>query len=450
MTEFIFTGPNGKTFNVTGPEGATLEDAQAKFEEVKKANPDWFPAPKPETPKKKAEDLTFSDYVKALPSYAAALPGRLAKGAAEMFMTGPKLMGDVMEGRVDPMSKEAIGRSLETAMTFSPAAPSVGAIRTAVKAVAPKLPEAPTREALKEASDQGYKAIDQLGIELRPEVVQGLATKIRENLTGVSATTGEHISTGTRIRQSRAPETFAAIERLKEPQGKTFVFADIDSVRQELGDIIRDKPGTTDALAATKAREHIDEYLSNIPEVSELAGKTRGNYAALKRSDLLIGKEERGELEAAASGSGANTANRIRAQAKNILLKPSDRAKFSPEEQKLLEEIARGSTTANIARLVSKLGPSHPLSGWLTAITTGHGIGTLGIGAIAQWLSDRLTTGKFKRLEEMTRARSPLAGPPIQQPPRMSTYPRVKPAILPEGMAATDALSQSQDPLAAQ
>ena len=35
MPDFTFTGPNGEKITVAGPEGATLEDAQAKFNEVK-------------------------------------------------------------------------------------------------------------------------------------------------------------------------------------------------------------------------------------------------------------------------------------------------------------------------------------------------------------------------------------------------------------------------------
>ncbi len=40
MTEFTFTGPNGKEFKIQGPEGATLDDAKAKFEDIKKTRPE--------------------------------------------------------------------------------------------------------------------------------------------------------------------------------------------------------------------------------------------------------------------------------------------------------------------------------------------------------------------------------------------------------------------------
>ncbi len=50
-------------------------------------------------------------FARGLTDWASSLPGK----ALDTAMTGPRLMGDVMEGRVDPNSPEAIGRSFEAA-----------------------------------------------------------------------------------------------------------------------------------------------------------------------------------------------------------------------------------------------------------------------------------------------------------------------------------------------
>jgi hypothetical protein len=263
--------------------------------------------------------------------------------------------------------------------------------------------EALPREAIKESSNEAYKSLRNSGVPLQPAVVEDLSTKIRDELIG-----NEY-----GFRPRNQDRTFTALEELKKPEGEHVVFADIDSVRQQLGHVIRDKPGSSDALAASIARERIDDYLSNIPEFAAQAKQARGDWAAVKRSELLTGEQERGELNAATSGVGANKANSIKQRAKAILVNPKQRAKFNPEEQELLQEVSRGSTLSNLARHLARLGPKHPLTGWGSALaadlTGGHGMatGSLFIGAVSQWLSERLTVGKFERVEEMTRARAP-------------------------------------------
>lgn len=369
-------------------------------------------------------------------------PERLARSIGSNIVESGQTLGKVAHGELSATDPKAAGAALDIGMMASPMAPMRSGIMTAAKA-APKL-EAPTREALKEASDTAYKTLDRMDMELQPHVVSRLADEITEKITGRTAA-GERTETGLRINPRRAPETFGAIQSLREPPGRTFTFADVEDIRSELGQIVNDKRGTTEALAAGKAREAIDEYLSNVPEFANLAKQARGNYAAMKRSDLLTKAEERAELGATTTGSGANINNQIRQRARAILLKPADRAKFTADEQQALDAIARGSTAGNIARLVSKLGPQHPVSGWLTAMTSGHGVATLGIGAISKWISDRLTRGAWTRLEEATRGRSPLAGTPPPVPPRRVVTPPMTGAAAPIG--AADALAPSDDVL---
>lgn len=375
-------------------------------------------------------------------------PERLARSIGSNIVESGQTLGKVAHGELSATDPKAAGAALDIGMMASPMAPMRSGIMTAAKA-APKL-EAPTREALKEASDTAYKTLDRMDMELQPHVVSRLADEITEKITGRTAA-GERVETGLRINPRRAPETFGAIQSLREPPGRTFTFADVEDIRSELGQIANDKRGTTEALAAGKAREAIDEYLSNVPEFANLAKQARGNYAAMKRSDLLTKAEERAELGTATTGSGANIVNQMRQRAKAILLKPADRAKFNAEEQAALDAIARGRSAANIARVISRLGPNHPLSGWLTALASGHGLSTLGLGSVADWLSTRLTRGAWTRLEEATRARSPLAGPAPNVPPPRVTRPPLPSGLTQYGtgvaVAQPDALAPSDDVL---
>jgi hypothetical protein len=88
MPKFEFTSPEGKTFEMEGPEGSTKEQAFQKFKELK---PELFGSPKPQAQK---QDYSFTkrfgetfDPVKAI-TEEGLIPQ--AYGAAKKFVTGEK------------------------------------------------------------------------------------------------------------------------------------------------------------------------------------------------------------------------------------------------------------------------------------------------------------------------------------------------------------------------
>jgi hypothetical protein len=174
------------------------------------------------------------------------------------------------------------------------------------------------------------------------------------------------------------------------------------------------------------AMEHLDEYLSNVPEFSKTAKGARGDYRAAKQDERVGEAQERGILNAGTSGSGANLDNAQRQRIKALYL--NKKVPKTPEEEALMKEIATGGNVENIARLFSKLGPKHPLTGWGSAIAAdvggGSGLATLslGVGAIAQHIAERGTAGKIGNLSETIRRNSPLYR---SQAPQGPVAPRV-------------------------
>jgi hypothetical protein len=346
----------------------------------------------------------------------ATWPGRIAGTVGEALMEGPKMMGQAYRGEIDPMSPETIGRSLDVATTFSPAAPAAGTAKMIARSAIPAKVAAPTREELFEAAGEGYKNLKAQNVPLQKDVVEGLSKDLSESLNNEQ------------FYKEDQPRTFRAIERLKNPVGENSSAAEVYAARTALNHVIADFPTGSEGAAARMAMQRIDEYLSNVPGFSETAQAARGNYRAAKQSERVGEAEERGRLNAATSGSGANVANALRQRIKAILVNP--KVQKTPEEAQLMEAIAKGDRIENIARLFSKLGPSHPLSGWGSAIGadlaggSGLATATLGIGAIAQWIAERGPAQKIGKLDELIRQTSPLgreraaaAPPPVPRSP---------------------------------
>ena len=83
MTDFVFTSPDGRKFKVTGPEGATLDDAAGMFGQAQKTHPEWF-----ET---KAKPSSAMDFIKSIPGgiVRGATSAISALGRAEAPLTMP-------------------------------------------------------------------------------------------------------------------------------------------------------------------------------------------------------------------------------------------------------------------------------------------------------------------------------------------------------------------------
>lgn len=311
------------------------------------------------------------------------------------------------------------GPAMETAGTFGPIGPAARGVATAVKAIRP---EAPLQETIRDVISQQYGELDKLGIQIPQKDVAELAQQIRHDLMH-----GENAG----HRPRNQPGTFDALDELEQAPGR---FTDIDSIRKVLNNVRKDiAKNKSDSQAAGIAIGKIDDFLSTrAGDTGALAKSARGNVSALKKSEQITAGRESAELSAATTGSGANFANRYRQNIKWIIdpKYPWRRQGFRQEEIELMEEIARGGgrySVENIARLVSKLGPDHPLSGWGTAIASflsgdaGIGVATLAIGKIAQWLSEKMPLRKINRLDEMIRQRSSLGQ---QQQPLRITIPR--------------------------
>lgn len=350
---------------------------------------------------------------------ALAVPGMLASpvtGALRSLIGHPMAqathaIGNVIAPEIaakdDPKKMyETAAGDVETAL--------LGA-KPSVKSV-PKAP-VPTVDELKASSRAGYNNPEVAAVEVSPKPVANLSTKIESDLA----------TKGFRDRPNQGKPVFEEIRDLVPPAGASSVrVADLHSARKALGEIAKEvdsvgKP-TSNAAAATIAKNHLDEFLPNISQADVLAGdaarasaimkESDANWRAAKKAEQVDLQLTRAERQAAKAGMGGNIENSMRQRISAILDNPKRSAGFTSAEKQAMEDIVRGTKTRNALRSVGKLGVDGGLSLMLnTGAAIGSGGATIPVtvaGTIARVLGQRATAKAGASLSEMIRSSSPV------------------------------------------
>lgn len=303
---------------------------------------------------------------------------------------------------------------------YETAAGDVEKALMAAKPATPAVPKvaAPSVAELKTASRAGYNSPEVAAVEVKPQPVSDLSTKIESDLA----------SRGFRPRANQGAPVFDEVRDLVPPQGVSSVkVADLHSARKALGEIAKEvdtvgKP-TSNAAAATIAKKHLDDFLPNIQQADVIAGdaakaarimkEADANWAAAKRAENVDLQLTRADRQAAKSGTGSNIENSMRQKIAAMLDNPRRTVGFSDAEKQAMESIVRGTPTRNALRKFGKLGVDGGLSMLLHAggaLETGGATVPLAIGGtVARKLGEHLTSRAGTGLSEMVRSRSPLA-----------------------------------------
>lgn len=345
-------------------------------------------------------------------------PVRLAKGVYNAVT----LPGDVSQGNVQMTgadghtNPEVIGRSAELATLASPMSPAARAGAGWAGAVKTVDAPAPTREALESAATSGYDKARRLGVEIHPQGVADLGGRIDAALNDLG------------INGELAPKTFSILKKVSNPpEDSVATVSNLDTLRRSFGHAAGDFSNPTEQLAATRAKQHLADYLAAIPDedvirgpAAEVSGLIKGansNYAAARRSELIAEQLQKADQNAASANSGANVGNAERQKLKQIYQNDRRSAGYSDDELAQMDKIIRGTPLANKTRaLGNMLGGGGGLGGAASAAIGGAATAHMGgVGAVApvvgyglKKFSDKLGQKEINLLEEMVRRRSQL------------------------------------------
>lgn len=372
-------------------------------------------------------------------------------GIVGMFKRGFSVPGDVLTGKLDLNSPEATPRLLEAAAMMSPVgaasrvAGSVFAPKSAYKTVTPK---APTREALKSATDAGYKKVADLDVRYAPGAIEKMAVDLENSLNEKGLIEG----------LKGVKDVHTLLQTLKGGPADSYVkMASLDAFRQRLGEIAG-SPKKQVASAASEAIRAVDDFIASpnpanlvgraapggqglapqgyrygaadaaanraaAQEASDAVLKARSNAAAGFRSDQIAKLQDKVEMRAAAANSGMNVDNTIRQKLASMLENPKQMRGLSAEETQAIKDIVKGTPTKNAIRYLGNLmggggGMGQALWAAAPAATVGLSGGSPGtilasmvpaaVGAGSKMLANAASKKELSALEAMMRSRSAL------------------------------------------
>jgi hypothetical protein len=326
MTDFIFTSPDGRKFTVHGPEGASLDDAQAKFGEVKQSHPEWFET---KEPTEKPEPSSLVDFFHSFPRgvVSGIISAMSSSGQAEATLQGVEGVPG-QEESMGIVEKNVTGKMHEPETTAGRYGASIGeAVGNPASYVGPGgLP-------LKIGSAALSGAGAQAGEELTGSGVGRLIGGVAGGLPGAAA--AAQSPRVPNIPPRRAPFVQQLRDRGIEPTASKVTGSRTLEHLEELGDLSvsgsasRNNQAVSDAYTRSGALEGVGEHLQPgellEPDVFQRVEQRLGNTFESSAQRLPVNYDQAlgNELakivqDAFAEGLPAQITDRIAAQAAAI------------------------------------------------------------------------------------------------------------------------------------
>lgn len=424
MPNFTFSSPDGKSYTVSGPDGATPEQAFGILQKQISA---------PTQPQGNAFSDVIPEIKNAASENIAAIKGGLLNNPQKsaiggLLDTGRGLLGipGLLASPITGAARSLLGHPLADAThaiggVINPAVAAQDnpqqmyehakeGVDTAMMGIAPRgasptglrtiaIPP-PSGPALRMDAADTYNSPAIKSIPIAPADVATLSQRIENDL----------LTRGFRPTNGSAPGTLAEVQRMvPDPAVAAVNVDDIRGARRALNMTAKQRDPinqpTPDATAASAAIRHIDAFLDNVsPELRQ----ANANYSAGKLDQTLDYRNMQAQHRAAKTGSGSNIENTMRQEVdkiKNIGLRPA--------EITARNQIVEGTVVRNALRKVGKLGFGDGVSMMYhagLALPTGGANLPVGVAATAaRKLGEALTRREIAALSNQIRSRSPTA-----------------------------------------
>lgn len=243
----------------------------------------------------------------------------------------------------------------------------------------PSVPDAPTVDELKAASQVLYKSPAVKGMAIEPFSFDIAVGKIANDVKRAG------------IDKTLHPDSTAALKRLEEARGTAPTLDEMDTLRQIAGDAAM-SVNPREARIASKIVQGIDDYLDSLKPADVISGDHKASVEALTKARELWAKKSKGEtidiiFERAKNTVGANytqagfqTALRQQFRWLADPKYPQRMRGFTPDEKAAVLKVVRGGPVENVLRLIGRGAARGPFTGGLAAAVTYAG-GPLAGGA---------------------------------------------------------------------
>jgi len=271
------------------------------------------------------------------------------------------------------------------------------------KAVTKSLLEAaPDVAQIKDASRAIYKEIDNLQVTVKPGATRSLIKKV------VSRAKKENVDDVLTPKSARVVDRFIGELDNVQPRSLT----DLDNLRKQ-AQIAAQAIDPSDARVGAIMVDEIDDFLDGLPQgafsgpeakvvgqIGERYKAARSLWGRARRSELISDAFEKADLQASGFENG------IRTQLRSIVNNKKRSRFFTKDEVQAMKDVVKGTSDANLLKLVGRLGFSE---GSATNILGGlAGIGVLGpaapvIGQISRKFAQNATSKAAKQMETLIR-----------------------------------------------
>lgn len=275
-------------------------------------------------------------------------------GATHGFLEGEGLEDRLGQARVGALLGGGVGA----------AAPAIGGViqnvannHAARRAIANSARGAPATEELAEQGRIAYQAIDDAGVQIKPEAFDRTSQQIRNNLrdrTGFDELPGPGSLTPNSARTMQIIDS--AGERMAEDATAALPFRSLDQMRRQAGAAAGNVANRADQKAGVEIIEGLDSMVRNLGPDDVVAGdvralqealpKARDIWARMSRSQTIDDAIEAGQDYLSGASSG------IRNQFRRILRSDKLSRGFSDAEKAAMRKVINGSLPERVLNLV--------------------------------------------------------------------------------------------------
>ena len=329
-------------------------------------------------------------------------------GQAESFL------GDSVLNATGSPALAAIAHSLPTAALEAFGVKGLRGAKLKGAKLSPKVAEAiqqaaPDLQAIKTATTQAYKDLDNLGIKVKPEVFDRFADGLQSKLS----------KEGLKINspsEQLFPKSASALKTIIDEKGLPKTASELETLRKVASGAAKsiDPP---DARLGTIIVDEIDNALDNLS--NEIGGKFKEARGLAQRGFKSQAIQDMIEN---ASHTASGMENGLRIEARKLLKNKKKRRGFTKDELSALKQIEKGTTASNAAKFLGKFGISEGQATSMLGVSIGAGGGgALGsmfgpggaaigaitvplLGQIAKKTAQRLTLDSTKFADDLVRA----------------------------------------------
>jgi hypothetical protein len=341
---------------------------------------------------------------KIAPAAQSLLPNMLRSGG----VGGTVALGTTPGSVEERMPEVGINTAVSTAL------PLAGkALEKVGEKILPKIADAPTAEFLSNRATELFTKAKDSGVVLNTKDFANTMKTIGKDLRneGYDAELYPKVAKALKnLQDAKTPKDFTELQVLRKF---------IQNAQAGAGDNVERK-------IATMLKNEFDNYVANIPESSIKSGSKEGlavwkeardTYSKMSKAEVFEDMLKRAEFDKT-KFTQSGEENSLTMQLRNLAKNPKQMRLFTTDEQKAIEEAAKGGNFQNALRFVGKFAPTSVIStslGGGTGAAIGSMIGGTGgaalgaaivpaIGGIAREGATAMRKNQLETLAELMRS----------------------------------------------